>query len=93
MLQLPPVTVTDRGGAVKSHRNSRRRTALISRTKVYQEQAMTQTYDPHKGTNEVRQANGRMMNSRVLIISMAAVVILFLAIYFLFFASTPPTAI
>jgi hypothetical protein len=54
---------------------------------------MTQTYDPHKGTNEVRQGNGRMMNSRVLIISMSAIIILFLAIYFLFFAQTPPTAI
>jgi hypothetical protein len=83
----------DGGGAVKSRRNYGGRTALISRTKVYEELAMTQTYDPHKDTNEVRQGNGRMMNSRVLIISMSVVVILFLAIYFLFFANTPPTAI
>ena len=54
---------------------------------------MTQTYDPHKNTTEARQGDRRMMNSRVLIISMSAVVILFLAIYFLFFANTPPTAL
>lgn len=52
-----------------------------------------QTYDPHKNTNEVRQGNGRMMNTRVLIISMSLVVILFAVAYFVFFANTPPTAI
>jgi len=40
-----------------------------------------ETYDAHKSTTEVRQGNRRMMNTRVLIISTALVV---LALIFLF---------
>jgi hypothetical protein len=48
-----------------------------------------QTYDPDKNPTEVRQANPRKMNLRVLVFSMIAVVILF-AIIFMVFASTQP---
>ena len=47
------------------------------------------TYDPHKSTNEVRQGNRRMMNSRVLLISMTAAIVAFGLIYFLFLQSPP----
>ena len=52
-----------------------------------------ETYDPHKNTTEVRQANRRLDNFWVLIISTALVVALFAIIYFVFFATTPPSAI
>jgi hypothetical protein len=52
---------------------------------------MTQTYDPHKTTTEVRQGNRRMMNSRVLFWSLGGVVIAFILIYLVFFAFAPPT--
>jgi hypothetical protein len=51
-----------------------------------------ETYDPHKTTTEVRQANRRLDNFWVLIISTVAVVALFAIIYFVFFATTPPSA-
>lgn len=38
---------------------------------------------------EVRQANGRKMNLRVLVISTVGVVALFAIIYLVFFASAP----
>lgn len=50
---------------------------------------MTQTYDPHKSTNEVRQGNRRMMNARVLFWSLGGVIIAFVAIYLVFFAFAP----
>lgn len=50
------------------------------------------TYDPHKTTNEVRQGNRRLMNMRVLVISIVAVVVLFGLIYIAFALNTPPTA-
>lgn len=53
---------------------------------------MTQTYDPHKTTTEVRQANSRMMNSRVLWLSLGGVVVAFLLIYLVFFAFAPGPA-
>lgn len=53
---------------------------------------MVQTYDPHKSTNETRQGNGRMMNSRVLIWSVGGVVLAFLLIYLVFFAFAPGPA-
>ncbi|MEO6015302.1 MAG: hypothetical protein ABIQ30_17165 [Devosia sp.] len=51
-----------------------------------------EVYDPHKTTTEVRQANGRLDNLWVLIISMVGVVALFAIIYLVFLASTPPMA-
>lgn len=42
------------------------------------------TYDPHKSTTEVRQGNRRMMNLRVLIFSVAIVVIAFVLIMVVF---------
>ena len=45
---------------------------------------MVQTYDPHKTTNETRQGNNRMMNSRVLWWSLGGIVIAFLLIYLVF---------
>lgn len=52
-----------------------------------------QTYDAHKNTTEVRQGNRRMMNTRVLIISGALVVLAFALIYLVFFIQPNPTAI
>jgi hypothetical protein len=43
-----------------------------------------ETYDPHKSTTEVRQASPRKMNLRVLVTSLAAVVILFAVIYLVY---------
>ena len=54
---------------------------------------MTQTYDPHKTTNEVRQGNRRMMNLRVLVISTAIVVLAFAAIFFFFVLQPSPNAV
>jgi uncharacterized membrane protein YbhN (UPF0104 family) len=50
------------------------------------------TYDPHKSDVEIRQGSRRKMNARVLFISLGALVILFLIIYFAFFAASPPPA-
>lgn len=46
---------------------------------------MPEVYDAHKTTTEVRQANRRTTNFRVLIISMILIVIAFALIYFAFF--------
>jgi hypothetical protein len=43
-----------------------------------------ETYDPHKSTTEVRGANRRTANLRVLIIGVVAIVVLFAAIYFIY---------
>jgi hypothetical protein len=51
------------------------------------------TYDPHKTTTEVRQADRRLDNFWVLIVSTVAVVALFAIIYLIFFANTPPSAV
>ena len=53
---------------------------------------MVQTYDPHKSTNETRQGNSRMMNSRVLWWSLGGIIIAFLLIYLVFFAFAPGPA-
>lgn len=51
------------------------------------------TYDPHRSTTEVRQANRSLDNFWVLIISTIVVVAVFAAIYLAFFATTPATSI
>jgi hypothetical protein len=51
-----------------------------------------EVYDPHKSTTEVRQANGRLGNFWVLIVSTALVVALFAIVFIVFFSTTPPTA-
>ena len=53
-----------------------------------------EVYDPQKSTTEVRQANNRLGNFWVLIVSVALVVALF-AIVFIVFSTTqtPPTAV
>lgn len=51
-----------------------------------------QTYDPHRSTTEVRQANRSLDNFWVLIISTLVVIAVFAAIYLAFFATTPTTA-
>jgi hypothetical protein len=48
---------------------------------------MQKTYDPEKSTTEVRGANPRKMNLRVLVTSMIGVVVLF-AIIFVIFSMT-----
>lgn len=42
------------------------------------------TYDPEKNTTEVRQANPRKMNARVLITSLIGVIVLFAIIYMVY---------
>lgn len=50
-----------------------------------------QTYDSHKSTIEVRQGSRRLLNFRVLIWSLFAVILAFGLIYLFFaFASPPP---
>jgi hypothetical protein len=51
-----------------------------------------EVYDPHKSTTEVRQANSRLGNFWVLIVSTVLVVALFAILFIVFFANTPPTA-
>lgn len=51
-----------------------------------------EVYDPHKSTTEVRQANSRLGNFWVLIVSLGLVVALFAIVFLVFFANTPPTA-
>ncbi|MBN9308805.1 MAG: hypothetical protein J0I99_07675 [Devosia sp.] len=51
-----------------------------------------QTYDPHKSTTEVRQGSRRMLNFRVLVWSLLAVILAFGLVYLFFylFNSPPP---
>lgn len=48
-----------------------------------------QTYDPDKNPTEVRQASPRKMNLRVLMMSLAAVVLAFVIIYLVFSVMQP----
>ncbi len=48
------------------------------------------TYDPEKSTTDVRQANPRKMNLRVLVFSMVGIVVLF-AVIFMIFSMTQPS--
>ncbi len=52
-----------------------------------------ETYDPHKSTTEVRQADRRLDNFWVLVISTVAIIALFAIIYLVFFANTPASAV
>jgi hypothetical protein len=45
-----------------------------------------QTFDPHKNTTEVRQANRRTMNFRVLIIGLIGLIVAFAIIYGIYVA-------
>lgn len=54
---------------------------------------MTKTYDSRKSTNDVRQANGRQMNARVLFWSLGGIVVAFALVYLVFFAFAPPTPV
>lgn len=65
--------------------------ALLSHSNLLEGHQM-EVYDAKKSTTEVRQANHRLGNFWVLIVSTALVVALFAVIYLVFFASTPPTA-
>ena len=47
------------------------------------------TYDPNRSTNEVRQGNRRMMNSRVLWWSLGGINVAFIILYLVFFAFAP----
>lgn len=51
-----------------------------------------QTYDPDKNTTEVRQANPRKMNLRVLITSLIGVVVVFAVLYLIWGMMQPPAA-
>jgi hypothetical protein len=48
-----------------------------------------ETYDPHKSTTEVRAGDKRQMNTRVLFMSVIAIIVLFVIIYFVFFPKFP----
>lgn len=48
-----------------------------------------ETYDPDKNPTEVRQANPRKMNLRVLVTSMVAIIVLFAIIFFVFVVGQP----
>lgn len=48
------------------------------------------TYDAHRTTTEIRQGSRRMMNTRVLVISMALVVIALALIYLVYFMQPAP---
>ncbi|WP_186767295.1 hypothetical protein [Devosia ginsengisoli] len=51
-----------------------------------------ETYDPHKSTTDVRQANPRKMNLRVLLMSMLGIIVLFAIVYLIYtFAQPNPT--
>jgi hypothetical protein len=49
-----------------------------------------ETYDPHKNTVEVRQANRRLVNFRVLVMSTIGIVVLFTVIYVIYTLTQPP---
>ena len=51
-----------------------------------------EVYDPHKSTTEIRQANRRLDNFWVLVISTALVVALLAIVYIVFSLNTPPAA-
>ena len=51
-----------------------------------------ETYDPNKNTTEVRQANPRKMNLRVLTISLELIVIAFAVIFTVFSIMQPAQA-
>jgi uncharacterized membrane protein YdbT with pleckstrin-like domain len=51
-----------------------------------------ETYDPDKNTTEVRQANPRRMNLRVLIASLIGIIVLFAIIYLVFGMLQPAAA-
>lgn len=51
-----------------------------------------ETYDPNKNTTEVRQANPRKMNLRVLTISLILIVLVFAAIFIAFQVMQPAQA-
>jgi hypothetical protein len=48
-----------------------------------------ETYDPNKNKTEVRQANPRKMNLRVLMISLVLIIIAFAAIFIIFQVMQP----
>ena len=64
---------------------------LLSHSNLLEGQHM-EVYDPHKTTTEIRQANGRLGNFWVLIVSTALVIALFAIVFIVFFANTPPSA-
>ena len=57
-----------------------------------QQERHMETYDPDKNTTEVRQANPRKMNLRVLIASLIGIVVLFAIVYFVFGMMQPATS-
>jgi hypothetical protein len=51
------------------------------------------TYDPHKSTVDVRQADGHQTNKRVLVIATIAVIIAFALIYWWFAVYNPGASV
>ena len=43
-----------------------------------------ETYDPHKSRTEIRQGSSRMMNMRVLVLSLLGIVVLFAILYLVY---------
>ncbi len=48
-----------------------------------------QTYDPEKTTTEVRQANPRKANLRVLVVGLIGIVVLFAVVFFIYTSMQP----
>lgn len=48
-----------------------------------------ETYDPKKSATDVRQANPRKMNMRVLVSSLIGIVVVFAVIYLVYSAMQP----
>ncbi len=48
-----------------------------------------ETYDPNKNATEARQASGRKMNLRVLVMSLIGIVVLFAIVYMIFTLTQP----
>ncbi len=51
------------------------------------------TYDPHKTVTDVRQANARRMNLRVLVFSSIGIIVLFAVLYALYLATQPASGL
>lgn len=73
---------------VKWSRNSRTAQEFLSDSD--QPEPKMRTFDPHKNTTETRQGDRKTWNTRVLVIAMAAVVVLFAVIWWIFSLQTPP---
>lgn len=50
----------------------------------FNQESVVETYDPKKSATDVRQANPRRMNMRVLVTSLIGIVVLFAVIFLIY---------